>query len=185
MKVNSRNRTFALAIVACSGLLITASAGKAQRDANESPRAATASLEKFLQTLRGNKTTRYASAFRDLDGDGVREAIVYLMGDQWCGTGGCDTLILTPDGSSWRIIANITITRPPIYVLANVSSGWRSIGVWVEGGGIHPGYEAELRFDGKTYPKNPSIPPAQPLVGKPIGEMVIASTRDATLLHDD
>ena len=43
-----------------------------------------------------------------------------------------------------------------------------------QGGGIQPGYEAELRFDGKTYPANPSVPPARPLKGKPEGEMLIA-----------
>jgi hypothetical protein len=31
--------------------------------------------------------------------------------------------------------------------------------VWVQGGGIQPGYTTELQFDGMTYAGNPSIAP--------------------------
>ncbi len=143
--------------------------------------AAEESLKRFLQSWDKDKTTRYIAAFRDLNGDGTPEAIVYLMGN-WCGSGGCTTLILTQDAGSWRIVTRITIARLPIRVLTNTSHGWRSIGVWVQGGGIRSGYEAELRFNGKSYPRNPSVPPARRLTGKPAGEVVIASERDATPL---
>ncbi len=46
--------------------------------------------------------------------------------------------------------------------------------MWVQGGGIQPGYEAELRFDGNGYPENPSLIPARPLVDRPQGQTVIA-----------
>jgi hypothetical protein len=45
--------------------------------------------------------------------------------------------------------------------------------MWVEGGGIQPGYEAVLRFEGETYPQNPSVPPAEPLVGEVRGKVVV------------
>jgi hypothetical protein len=83
-------------------------------------------------------------------------------------------LILVPEGDSWRLLTKVSITRPPIRLLRTVSNGWRNIGVWVQGGGIQPGYEAELRFDGKTYPPNPSMPPARPLADKPEGQTLIA-----------
>ena len=82
-------------------------------------------------------------------------------------------------------MANILITRPPIYVLSDASKGWHSIGVLVAGGGILQGYEAELRFNGKTYPLNPSVPPARRLKGKVMGEIVIHSMQDAKPLYDD
>src|SRR5437763_13772221 len=94
----------------------------------------------------------------------------------WCGIGGCKTLILARDGTSWRVVATITITMLPIGVLQTTSNGWHSMGVWVQGGGIQSGYEAELRFDGKTYPRNPSTPPARRLVGNAEGEVVIPSS---------
>jgi len=178
-----RIRIFTLVLVFCSVLLVAINIGNAQQGADAPTAEATESLKKFLRTLDDDRSARYVLAFRDLNGDGIPEAIVYLSGSKWCGSGGCNTLILTPHGNSWRIVARILVTRPPIYVLSDVSKGWHSIGVWVQGGGIQPGYEAELRFNGKTYPKNPSISPARRLEGKPMGEVVIPSAQDAKLLQ--
>jgi hypothetical protein len=172
-----------LIVVFCSGLLVQVSIGNAQQEAATPPDEATESLKFFLRTLEDDRSARYVLALRDLNGDGIPEAIVYSLGS-WCGSGGCSTFILTPNGSSWRVVTNIRITRPPIYVLSDVSKGWHSIGVWVQGGGIQTGYEAELRFNGKTYPKNPSISPSRRLETKPVGQMVIPSVQDAKLLYD-
>lgn len=179
-----RIRNFATAVLICSGLLVAVSIGNAQQGAFTPTAEATESLKKFLRTLDDDRTARYVLALRDLNGDGTPEAIVYLIGSR-CGSGGCSTFILTPNGSSWRIVTNIRITRPPVYVLSDISKGWHSIGVWVQGGGIRRGYEAELRFNGKTYPKNPSVSPARRLEGKPVGEVVIPLAQDAKLLYDD
>jgi hypothetical protein len=132
------------------------------------------SLRVFLRTFDGDLEDRFLAAFADLNNDGRPEAIVYLTSNDWCGSGGCTMLILVPDGDSWRLLTKIPITRPPIRLLRTRSNGWRDIGVWVQGGGIQPGYQAELRFDGKTYPSNPSMPPARPLAGQAEGEMLIA-----------
>ncbi len=128
------------------------------------------------------KATRYSIALVRLHSERAPEALVYLTGDGWCGTGGCPTLILARDGASWRVVTKVTITWPPIRVLNGTSSGWHNISVWVRGGGIRPGYEAELRFDGKSYPTNPSVPPARPLAGKAMGEVVISSPEEGTPL---
>jgi hypothetical protein len=142
-------------------------------------------LKRFLQTLDSDKTTRYIAAFRDLNSDGKLEAIVYLMGGDWCGSGGCTTLILTQNGISWKIISRITVARPPIRVLAHVSNGRHSIGVWVQGGGIQPGYVAELNFNGVSYPRNPSVPPAIRIKKMPAGEVVIRGGDNGVPLYDD
>jgi hypothetical protein len=147
---------------------------------------ATQSLISFLQGyLRDDpdKTVQYLVAFVDLNGDGKREAIVYLMGRGWCGSGGCNTLILTGDGRPWKVLSSITITRPPIRVLSSKSHGWHDISVWVQGGGIRPGYEAALSFNGKTYSENPSVPPARHLYGKVAGKIVIPSMEGGTPLY--
>ncbi len=111
------------------------------------------SVKRFLQGLDHEKSTRYSAAFLDLNGDGRKEAIVYLAGKGWCGTSGCNTLILAQERNSWRIVSNISLTRPPIYIFDKSSYGWRHLGVWVQGGGIQPGYEAEIRFNGKRFPR--------------------------------
>jgi hypothetical protein len=188
MEIVWRGRTLALAVVICSGLFVIPSTGKAQQKADAQTSEANESLKSFLKTLDDDKTTRYALAFRDLNADGTPEAIVYLVGNRWCGSGGCNTLILTPERSSWRIVGNIRITRPPIRVLKSTSHGWRDVSVWVQGGGTQSGYEAELRFNGKAYPSNPSVPPAERLE-KPKGEVVITEEQgerqNATPLYDD
>ncbi|HEY7393180.1 MAG TPA: lysozyme inhibitor LprI family protein [Bryobacteraceae bacterium] len=125
------------------------------------------------------------AAFYDLNGDGKPEAIVYLIGNQWCGSGGCNTLILAQKDDSWRVVTNETITWPPIRVLARTSKGWHDIGVWVQGGGTQPGYEAELAFNGESYLPNPKVPPARRVEGKPAGAVVIDSVKNAVPLYSD
>jgi hypothetical protein len=108
------------------------------------------------------KAARFFPAVVDLGDDGIQEIIVYLTSDGWCGTGGCTTLILAPEGPSYKIVTRITVTRLPIRILDAKSNGWHNIGAQVRGWGSQPGYEAELPFDGKTYPRNPSmLPPGE------------------------
>src|SRR5438128_5047455 len=183
MKNVSERRIVALLAAVCSSLLVIICLAEAQGTPGAPLSAQQESLKRVLQSLDDSKSTRYIAAFRDINDDGIPEAIVYLIGREWCGSGGCNTLVLARDGTSWRIVATITITRPPIRVLPDTSNGWHSIGVWVQGGGIQTGYEVELRFDGKTYPKNPSVPPARRLE-KSTGEIVIPSAENGTPLHD-
>ncbi len=151
--------------------------------------ASESSLRRFLQQYEGNptsaeeRTTRYAAAFADLNGDGQDEVIAYLMGNRWCGSGGCSMLILAPSGSGFRVITRTTITQLPIRVLSSTTDGWHDLGVWVRGGGIQHGYEVKLRFNGKKYPSNPSMPPAQQLNPKAVGRVVIAADSPGVSLY--
>ncbi len=142
-------------------------------------------LQDYLRVPRmvDDSTTRFSPAFVDLNGDDTQEVILYVTGEAWCGTGGCLTLILARMDSTYRVVTRLTVTRPPIRVLTGASNGWRNISVWVQGGGIQPGYEAELRFDGTTYPSNPSVPPARPLASKAAGRVVIASSQGGVPLY--
>jgi hypothetical protein len=107
---------------------------------------------------------------------------VRLSRGGWCGaTGACTALVLEPTDSSYRVVAWIRGTRLPIRVLTQSWHGWRSVGVWVQDGWklsekgepVLNAYEAEYRFDGKTYQHNPSVSPARSLEGKVAGEVVI------------
>ena len=108
----------------------------------------------------GVAPAQYSSALVDLNGDRAPEALVYLSGQNWCGSGGCNLYILQRRSGSWRLINSVTITKPPIRFLATNSRGWSDIGVYVSGGGILHGYEAVLRFNGVRYPGNPTVAPA-------------------------
>jgi len=164
-----------------SGLILTTNC-VAQEVSKPTSKQAT-SLRTFLQNHLGEPhpfleregVSRYSYVFVDLKDDGTKEVIVYITGRAWCGTGGCGILILAPEGSSYRVVTGTTVTRPPIRVLATKSNGWHDISVVVAVGGI-AGYEAELSFDGKTYPSNPSVPPAHQLNGKARGKIVLSAT---------
>ena len=159
---------------------------QADRELNPAPRDALRSfLQHHLKQRDGgvDKTTRYLYAFVDLDGRGKRDAVVYVTGQSWCGSGGCTVLVLTPEASSYRVVSKILIARPPILLLAARSNGWRDLGVWVQGGGIRRGHEYGLPFDGKGYPTNPSVPPARQLEGEGAGEVVLAPSEEGALLY--
>jgi hypothetical protein len=146
-------------------------------------------LQNFLRSYLGgptqeeDKTTRISVAIVNLNLKGPSEVIVYVTGKSWCGSGGCRTLVLARRDSSYRLVTSITISRPPIRVLTSSSNGWRDIGIWVQGGGIQPGYEAKLQFDGKSYPSNPSVPPAKPLTEKVAGQVIVPLEPEGTVLY--
>jgi len=177
-----------LAWLACSVFLVAVCFPQAQLQAPASPPTAQESVKTFLRTYlrtligRDEKTTRYSAAFVDLSGAGKQEVIVYVTGP-WCGSGGCTTFILARKGDSYRTVTKISTTRPPIRVLESRSHGWRSIGVWIEGR-IIPFYEVELRFDGTTYPSNPSVPFIRlPRAAKAPGEVVLSGSEAGTPLY--
>lgn len=120
----------------------------------------------------GSVSCRFS--FVDLNDDGKKEAIVYIMDKAWCGSGGCTTLVLAPRNASYAIITKIALTRPPIRVLGTKSKGWLDLSVVVGGGGTESAHDVRLSFDGKTYPRNPTMPPAQPVSGRIEGRIVVA-----------
>lgn len=111
------------------------------------------------------------------------EFVIYVSGQGWCGTGGCTLIVLAPSDSTFQVIGRATIVQLPIRVLHRIRYGRPDIGVWVQGGGAQPGYEAILSFDGRRYPNNPSVPPARPARGADIGEILIPTTTSGALLY--
>jgi hypothetical protein len=145
-------------------------------------------LRAFLRDYLGDRrfdnegTTRYLSAFVDLKDNGTQEVIVYVTGRSWCGSGGCNMLILAPRASTYKVITHTTITRPPIRVLTTKSNGWHDISVRVVGGGIIDGYDAKLSFDGRKYPSNPFVPPGRRVGEEAAGKIVIPVGAEGELL---
>jgi hypothetical protein len=143
------------------------------------------SVRKFLQTQTKDKETRYIAVFRDLNDDGVPEALGYLVGNEWCGSGGCTLFVLHKSGVFWNVLSRITITRPPVRILQAVSNGWHDLGVQVSGGGIRRPYEAEIPFNGKKYASNPTVSPARHVRKNAAGEVVISSFETAKPLFGE
>jgi hypothetical protein len=142
-------------------------------------------LQDYLKSVSGefDKTTRYSAVFAKLSGAKMPEVVVYVSGRAWCGSGGCSMLILRKEGPSFTVITRTTITRPPIRVLQTTTNGWHDVGVWVQGGGIQPGYTALLPFNGTAYASNPAVPPARHSNGDPGGEILIPQAAEGFLLY--
>lgn len=124
----------------------------------------------FVQQTLGKSSYKRADA--DLNGDGRAEALLYVTDRDYCGSGGCTLMVLSPKGSSYRVVLRLTVTQLPVRVLPTSTRGWRDLGVTVSGGGITRSYVARLRFDGNRYPGNPTVPPAIPLK-QPSGKILI------------
>ena len=67
-----------------------------------------------------------------------------------------------------------SVTRLTVTELATSSHGWRDPTMFVAGGGILPGQTVRLRHDGRGYPDNPTVPPAERYDG-PKGKVLIAA----------
>lgn len=106
----------------------------------------------------GEDNVRYYYNHVDLNEDGASETFVYLTGPILCGTGGCSGLILQRVNGGYKIISRFSLVRTPVIISNDKTNGWKDIIMYVSGGGIEPGYKV-LKFDGHTYPLNPSIQP--------------------------
>ena len=140
-------------IVAAGGLSARVCHGQTNPQPSSSEHRLRSAVQSYLQgpPLRNFEPTPYLFAFVDLAGAGKRQAIVYLTDRGWCGSSGCTMLVLTQEGSSYRVITRIPAVKLPIRVLQAKSHGWYDLSVWIQGGGIMRGYEEAVQFDGKDY----------------------------------
>lgn len=104
-----------------------------------------------------------ALGFADLNDDGADEALAYVLGQNWCGSGGCNAYVITPTDGGFSVVMESTVTQTPIGVLKTSTNGWSDIFVSVSGGGVPSGRVA-MKFDGERYPRNPTTK------GEPIEE---------------
>jgi hypothetical protein len=116
---------------------------------------------------------RYLYNQIDLNGDGLKETLVYLVGQSTCGSGGCTLLVFTSTEAGFELVSKHTVINNPIVVSNQKTKGWRDLIVYQSGGGAQSGYRV-LRFNGKTYPSNPSTAPALPAKTVISGQAVIA-----------
>ena len=126
------------------------------------PPIASAPLEPAIrEALGGDWEAHYFDAAVDLDEDGRPEAVALVAGPRVCGTGGCPVFVFTPLADGYRLVASISVAQPPVRLSPRRSHGWRNLVVGIGGGGLAAG-NAELAFDGTSYPGNPTVPPALP-----------------------
>jgi len=102
----------------------------------------------------------------------LKMIVVYLRGSEWCGSGGCGMLVLEESGSFYKVIGDEAVVQLPIRLGDHTSHGMPDLIVHVQGGGLIKGYDAELSFNGRSYPDNPTVSPARKL-SKPSSARVL------------
>jgi hypothetical protein len=127
--------------------------------------AADARLEAAIRAaveVDDGRPNRYAYHRIDLDGDGKDEALVYLLGPDFCGTGGCTMLLLAPKADGYRLVQQFSITQTPVLAASERSHGWRDLIRHEAGGGARASF-VRHRFDGHRYvPGQRSVGTAAP-----------------------
>lgn len=102
--------------------------------------------------------SRYQYALFDLNGDGLRDGIVYIEGPYgyWCGTEGCALLILKARADGFTPESLIRRVRNPVYVSRTRHNGWSDLAVRVAAG-EEKAEHVLLRHDGRGYPEPPKL----------------------------
>ncbi|MGY5451050.1 copper resistance protein NlpE N-terminal domain-containing protein [Agarivorans sp. MS3-6] len=121
--------------------------------------AVEAALKQYFKLHRTELNgTKYQWWKFDLNGDGKDEIITYV---DWCGSGGCSLLVFEANDHNHRFLSKTTLVHTPFYLASSSNARWQDLLIEVSGGGATPGLRL-LRFDGLSYPLNPSVQPNAP-----------------------
>ncbi|MGM0840526.1 MAG: hypothetical protein ACQEWE_07365 [Bacillota bacterium] len=115
-------------------------------------------FSKAFDVKRGKDNIQYYYNHIDLNDDQQPETFVYLVGLPVCGSGGCSVALFTKDNNKYELLTTFSLVRSPIIIQNDKTNKWKNIIMYVSGGGMQGGYKI-LRFDGHTYPSNPSVQP--------------------------
>lgn len=116
-------------------------------------------LEKAVYAIIGDsedEETRYYYNRVDLNDDNTPEVLVYISGRSICGTSGCHALLFRKVKGKYELITHFGPARNSIIVSQTKTNGWRDLIFYNVGGGNMSGYYSLCRFDGQTYPSNPT-----------------------------
>ena len=96
---------------------------------------------------------RYQMVGADLNGDGVREAMVLFQGKDWCTRTGCSMAIFQTFEHGFRPISRTVRVKAPVEIADTATNGYRDLLVQT-GGGPAPERRVRLRFTGEHYSRN-------------------------------
>ncbi|ATP57142.1 hypothetical protein CPT03_11995 [Pedobacter ginsengisoli] len=110
------------------------------------------------KNLIEEKSRKFKFFEYDLNDDQKKEILVGLSGSYFCGSGGCTILLLDSQG---KLINKFTVTEAPVLITPTTTSGWKDL-ILHSNGNDHL-----VKYNGKTYPSNPSVQPVYPSTPKP------------------
>lgn len=112
-------------------------------------------LRKYYQedldkNLLDSNSKKFTYSEYDLNQDGKMETFIGLTGSYFCGSGGCTALLLDNNG---KLLTRFTVARYPFTISSLSTNSWKDLLV------ESAGKQHVLKFNGKTYPSNPSVQP--------------------------
>lgn len=113
----------------------------------------------------GGQKARYLYTRADLNDDGRDEVIVYMLGSFFCGTGGCNLLILTQSEDGYQVVNDFPTSRVPLVAIRETSNGWYDLVREVSGGGVPTEY-VRYAFDGDRYIEQEGLSAAEVPAGE-------------------
>jgi len=120
--------------------------------------------------------TEYRTELVDLNDDGIKEALVLMLGRDWGGTGGQTLFIFRGVEKGFQFNGRMTCVRFPmegsVCVMKSKSNEWRDLAVRLRGRGAAQKY-AHMKFGGTRYPLNPTT--EQELRGWPGSDYILIS----------
>lgn len=116
-------------------------------------------ISEYVRMQGGPANTRYQFTRLDLNYDGRREGLVLLTQPNrfWCNSYGCPLIIFKAHDQGFTVLSEIKPVRGPLIVMDSYTQGWHDILARVSG---RTGWDAKdvvLRFNGRTYPQDPSL----------------------------
>ncbi len=112
-------------------------------------------VQEYLERSGAPAASRYAFVRHDLDGDGFKDALVYMKTPYgfWCEDHGCTLLVLRAEEKGFSVISHTSPIRAPVYINGKSVSGWRDLVVRVAGGQAKAKYVRLQNLDGDGYPQ--------------------------------
>ncbi len=147
-------------LVACSGTggeeLAFAAPAEERLPVDPSDGVLNGAIRQYLADAKGPKNSQYEYVRADLNGDGLREALVMfnLPHSYWCGWSGCTLAVFEAGDNSFSIVSRTERIRGPIVVSDTQTNGWDDIGVRLSGTD-YADKNVLLRYDGARYPETP------------------------------
>lgn len=86
----------------------------------------------------------------DLNGDNEPEIFVAMKGRYFCGNAGCTVFLLNTKGEK---INTFTIVNGPIVITTDKTRGWYDLVI------LSGGHRYRVKYNGTSYPGNPSVQP--------------------------
>lgn len=113
-------------------------------------------IDSYLAENQGPRNSQYEYTRMDLNGDGLRDALVLfnLPHSYWCGWSGCTMAVFEAGDNNFRLLSQTSRIRGPLMVGSTETNGWKDIAVRVSGTN-YADHNVLLKFDGAAYPDNP------------------------------